>query len=96
MRFAIGDEVLVRMADPDRGHIRTPFYVRGKAGTIARSWGEFPNPEERAYGRAGMPPKPLYLVKFRQCDLWPGYDGETGDALYADIYEHWLERRGGG
>jgi nitrile hydratase beta subunit-like protein len=81
------------MADPP-GHIRTPFYVRGKPGWIERCHGSFPNPEQLAYGKDGLPPKPLYLVGFKQADLWDRYAASPRDTLYVDIYEHWLEPDG--
>ena len=81
----------VRVRDiPVKGHMRTPAYVRGRQGWIEGLQGTFPNPERRAYGADGLPPVPLYLVRFRQSDLWPGYDGS--DSLVLDIFEHWLER----
>jgi nitrile hydratase len=73
------------------GHVRTPDYVRGKPGWIAESLGAFPDPERLAYGGDGLPERPLYKVGFRQADLWEGYGGSSGDALFIDIYEHWLE-----
>ncbi|MBI4247547.1 MAG: nitrile hydratase subunit beta [Candidatus Rokubacteria bacterium] len=33
----------------------------------------------------------MYLVGFRQTDLWPNYAGSPDDTLYLDIYEHWLD-----
>jgi nitrile hydratase subunit beta len=72
-----------------RGHVRTPAYVRGRHGWIERLQGRFPDPERRAYGADGLPPVPLYLVRFRQSDLWPGYSG--ADSLILDVFEHWLE-----
>ena len=89
-RFKPGDRVRVRMADPP-GHIRTPFYVRGKIGWIAQYHGAFRNPEELAYGRDGLPLKPLYMVGFKQADLWEQAPSPAQDTLYVDIYEHWLE-----
>jgi nitrile hydratase len=54
--------------------------------------GEFRNPEQLAYGRDGLPRVPLYLVGFRQTDLWAQrYRGSPTDHLYVDLYEHWLE-----
>ena len=83
--------MMIRVRDiPVKGHVRTPAYVRGRQGWIEGLQGAFPNPERRAYGADGLPPVPLYLVRFRQSDLWPGYDG--GDSLVLDIFEHWLER----
>jgi len=83
--------MMVRVRDiPVKGHMRTPAYVRGRLGWIEGLQGTFPNPERRAYGADGLPPVPLYLVRFRQSDLWPGYDGS--DSLVLDIFEHWLER----
>lgn len=89
-RFEPGDPVRVR-ADDKPGHVRTPDYVRGKTGRIEKIIGAFKNPESLAYGGPGLPEKPLYKVGFRQTDLWDGYAGLPNDALYIDLYEHWLE-----
>lgn len=89
-RFEPGDLVHVR-AESKAGHIRTPDYVKGKTGWIESVLGTFKNPESLAYGGTGLPEKPLYKVGFRQTDLWDGYAGPADDALYIDIYEHWLE-----
>lgn len=88
--FSPGNAVRVRMADPP-GHVRTPFYARGKAGVVERLCGSFPNPEELAYGRDGLPARPLYRVRFRQRELWPDYAGAAGDTVDIEIHEHWLE-----
>jgi nitrile hydratase subunit beta len=89
-RFAQGDRVTVRRGDSP-GHIRTPYYVRGLVGVIERVCGPYPNPEELAYGRDGLPELPLYRVRFRQADLWPDYAGPPADAVEVEIYAHWLE-----
>jgi hypothetical protein len=89
-RFDPGDPVRVRNEDR-RGHIRTPGYVKGKTGRIETLLGTFKNPESLAYGGSGLPEKHLYKVAFRQKDLWEGYAGSPNDALYTDIYEHWLD-----
>jgi hypothetical protein len=89
-RFAPGAAVRVRRAEPP-GHLRTPWYIRGKAGIVAEIAGSFPNPEELAFGRDGLPARPLYRVRFRQGELWPGYGGAADDTLDVEIYEHWLE-----
>jgi len=89
-RFAPGQRV--RIADrPAVGHCRTPFYLRGKIGTVAGLHGVFKNPELLAYHKPGLPALPLYKVRFRQADIWGRYAGPAGDHLEADIYEHWLE-----
>jgi nitrile hydratase len=88
--FAAGDRVRVRRAYPP-GHVRTPFYIRGKTGVIERVLGDFPNPEELAYGRSGDPKQTLYRVRFRQPDVWPDYAGSLGDTVDIEIYQHWLE-----
>ena len=89
--FRPGERVRVREAYPP-GHIRTPFYIRGHVGTIERYCGQFPNPEELAQMRSGLPAQPLYRVRFRQADVWPGYRGAPDDVLEIEIYQHWLER----
>lgn len=88
-RFKAGDSV--RVDDrPSLGHCRTPFFLRGKTGTIAEVVGSFRNPEILAYHKTGFPKTILYRVRFRQRDIWPGYNGPAGDELEADIYESWL------
>jgi nitrile hydratase subunit beta len=89
-RFREGDRVKVREAYPI-GHVRTPYYVRGKRGVIERVCGSFPNPEELAYGRPGLPAQPLYRVRFQQRGIWPDYSGQAHDELELEIYQHWLE-----
>jgi nitrile hydratase len=89
-RFAPGDRVRVRRAFPP-GHVRTPFYLRGCVGVVERVCGVYPNPEELAYGRGGLPPEPLYRVRFRQRDVWKDYQGGENDTLDVEVYQHWLE-----
>ncbi len=88
-RFEIGACVKVRVAFPP-GHVRTPYYIRGHRGVIESIAGLFADPEELAYGRPGLPKKPLYRVRFRQNELWPAYAGPATDTTVVDIYEHWL------
>ncbi|HET6468803.1 MAG TPA: SH3-like domain-containing protein [Geminicoccaceae bacterium] len=92
-RFAPGDAVCVKALFPP-GHVRTPAFARGRRGVVARLLGAFENPEALAYGRRGLPPVPLYRVRFRQAELWPDYAGPAEDTLVADIFEHWLEPEG--
>jgi len=91
-QFRPGDAVRVLDAHP-LGHVRTPFYIRGKTGTVERLCGAFPNPEELAQMRDGLPAQPLYRVRFRQADVWPDYRGGPGDVVEVEIYQHWLEKR---
>ena len=91
MKFKPGEAVRVHSFTPE-GHARTPAYVRGKQGWIERVQGEFRNPESLAYGGDGLPAEPLYMVGFRQTELWQSrYTESPRDRLYVDIYEHWLE-----
>src|SRR5262249_34825572 len=48
-KFKSGEQVRVRAAFPP-GHVRTPFYIRGKSGVVERVLDAFPNPEELAFG----------------------------------------------
>lgn len=72
------------------GHSRTPLYLKGKVGEVVSLTGAWRNPETLAYHQPGLPLRRLYRVRFRQIDLWEGYQN-TGDTLEADLYEHWLE-----
>jgi len=87
-KFKPGDPVQVKFEDPP-GHLRTPWYIRGKTGWIERVYGEFLNPESLAFGRDGLPKKTLYLVGFKQSEVWG--KANNADKLLVDIYEHWLD-----
>jgi nitrile hydratase subunit beta len=87
--FSPGDNVTVRRMLPP-GHIRTPRYIMGRTGEVCHVVGTFPNPEELAYGRTGLPKKTLYRVRFRQMGIWPDYAGNPADTLDIELYEHWL------
>ncbi len=89
-RFRVGDKVRVREDWPEqRGpvHIRTPHYLRGRAGEIAALLGVFPNPEDLAFDRPA-PRLPLYHVRFRPEALWP--EPVSGETLLVEIFEPWL------
>jgi len=90
-RYKVGEKVRVMKAYPP-GHIRTPFYIRGRTGTVERLCGAFPNPEELAQMRDGLPAQPLYRVRFAQKEVWPDYAGPEADVVEIEIYEHWLEK----
>ncbi|MEM8803592.1 MAG: SH3-like domain-containing protein, partial [Pseudomonadota bacterium] len=51
------------------GHVRAPYYLRGKIGEIERELGPFGNPELLAYGLEGEN-KTLYRVRFTMAELW--------------------------
>jgi hypothetical protein len=85
-----GDRVTVRAAYPI-GHVRVPYYIRGKSGVIERYCGAYANPEELAYARPGLPRQPLYRVRFKQSEVWQDYQGAQSDTVDVEIYQHWLE-----
>lgn len=88
--FATHDVVRVRMDIPP-GHIRTPYYLRGKSDVVERALGPFPNPEALAYGvkaDAGQ----LLRVRFDMAEVWGDAAEDPTDILEAEIYAHWLER----
>ena len=89
-QFAVGQRVRVQAHYPP-GHVRTPFFIRGKSGQVIEIAGNYANPEELAYGRDGLPRQALYRVQFQQADIWPDYQGPEHDTTVVDIYEHWLE-----
>ena len=89
-RYKSGDAVAVSFRAHD-GHHRAPFYLKGQTGEVVEALGAFRNPELLAYNKPGLPMRHLYLVRFKQRDLWKDYDGPGADVLTAEIYEHWLE-----
>src|ERR1051325_6751066 len=90
-KFRAGERVRVVKSYPP-GHIRTPYYIRGCTGTVERLCGAFPNPEELAQMRDGLPAQPLYRVRFLQKEVWPDYAGNPQDVLEVEIFQHWLEK----
>ena len=91
MSFDPGDAVRVVDEWPEtRGpvHIRTPHYVRGRSGRIVRALGAFPNPSDLAFNREA-PIRTLYHVVFPQRLIWN--EGQKGDEILIEIFEHWLE-----
>lgn len=90
-KFAAGERVCVKKAFPP-GHVRTPYYCRGHVGVIERLCGSFPNPEELAYNRSGLPAVPLYRVRFVARDVWGDYAENPHDVIEIEIFQHWLDR----
>ena len=89
--IAPGTRVRVRDDWPEtRGpcHIRTPHYLRGEAGVVTRYLGDFPNPEDLAFGRPAQT-LPLYHVAFPRSAQWD-HRGQNEDLL-VEIFEPWLE-----
>ncbi len=89
-RFAPGAAVRVKKGAAP-GHIRTPWYLRGKTGRIERVCGDFGNPEELAYRRDGRPARTLYRVRFAMAEVWGAGAEGPDDTVDAEIFEHWLE-----
>jgi Nitrile hydratase beta subunit, C-terminal len=91
-KFKPGDAVRVRVDDPP-WHIRTPAYIQGKRGRIEAVHGAFGNPETLARGGDGLPAQPLYLVGFDPAEVWGSGRTVSGERLFIDLYEHWLEAK---
>ncbi|WP_315831873.1 SH3-like domain-containing protein [Bradyrhizobium prioriisuperbiae] len=89
-RFDTGDKVIVLELNK-AGHVRTPHYVRNRVGTVLHRCGSYLNPEQLAVGDVGGPVIPLYRVAFDLAELWDDYQGNPGDRLCVEIYDHWLE-----
>ena len=85
----MAERVRIKEAFPP-GHVRTPFYLRGKTGEIERSLGPFKNPEELAYGKPALE-KDLVRVRFTMAEIWGEAAENPDDTLDAEIYAHWLE-----
>ena len=81
-RFKIGDRVLVKREAPG-GNPRTPRYVRGKHGRVAKIHGVMDNPLDH---RGRYPP--LYTITF---DVREVFGGPGDGTLYVDVHEDWLE-----
>ncbi len=86
----MAERVRVKALTPP-GHIRAPWYLRGKTGVIERDLGVFGNPEKLAYGHKADK-KPLYRVRFSMAEIWGEAAEHPSDTIDAEIYGHWLEK----
>lgn len=86
----MAERVRVRTLTPP-GHVRAPWYLRGREGVIERRLGEFGNPEQLAYGLPAER-KPLFRVRFTMAEIWGDEAENPADTIDAEIYGHWLER----
>lgn len=86
----MADRVRVKALSPP-GHVRAPWYLRGKVGEIERELGAFHNPEQLAYGLPASK-KPLFRVRFTMADIWGAGAENPSDTLDAELYAHWLEK----
>ena len=89
-KFQVGDPVMVREL-PALFYTRTPEYVRGATGEIAKVSYESPAAEDESWDRLDAPPEWFYIVRFNLSELWYGYTGTTTDTLQTEIPERWLQ-----
>lgn len=89
-RFQIGNKVEVLTLEKE-GHVRIPFYIRGKIGQIVQFCGRYLNPEDLAVGKTSGPGIDLYRVEFDQTQLWDTPKHPAHDRLIIEIYDHWLK-----
>jgi nitrile hydratase len=87
-RFQPGDEVRAKRVHGDH-HTRLPGFTMGRKGTVEVYHGAHCSHEALATGRGDVPVH-LYAVKFEANELW-GEAGTTGDAVYVDLFENYLE-----
>lgn len=87
--YGPGDRVALKQMIPP-GHVRTPWYLRGKTGVIERVLGDTGDPEALAYRRNA--PARLYRVRFTMGEVWGDAAERPDDMLDAEIFENWLER----
>ena len=89
-RFKVND--CVEILDLGKaGHVRIPFYVRGKIGLIIQYCGRYLNPEDLAVGKTSGPTIDLYRVQFNHSELWGVSENLSKDRLVIEIYDHWLK-----
>lgn len=88
--FEVGDAVRPKIYEP-WNHTRLPGMLQGKVGTIDVVYeGAYHLPEAGADGlEAG--PGPVYCVRFDPAELWGVLAEPSHAAVYADIWEHYLE-----
>jgi len=87
-RFHIGQQVRARNINPT-GHTRLPRYARGKIGEIHLDHGVYVFPDTNAHF-LGENPQHVYSVRFTARELW-GSEASPRDAVYIDMWDHYLE-----
>ena len=90
VKLGRGDTVRVLAFDPP-GHVRTPWYLRGKNGVVERRLGPARNPEQLAYGLTSRDVE-LMRVRFKMREIWGESCECPEDTLDAEVFSHWLER----
>ena len=83
-RFKPGDRVGVKEL-PAMFYTRTPEYRRGAEGVIAEVAYETPAPEDETWDREDATPEWMYIVRFKQAELWDAYTGPSNDTLQTEI-----------
>jgi nitrile hydratase len=84
-RFAPGDRVRTRAADPDH-HTRLPRYARGVPGTVVERAGTHPLADDRAAGLV-TPAQPVWHVRFAAADLF----GAGDHTVTVELWDAYLE-----
>ena len=89
----IGAAVRVASRFPDKGHVRTPYYLRGKRGRVVRYFGVFLDPTALAVDAARPEACHLYQVQFEYDEVWgPALSEPSGTTkIVADLFDQWLE-----
>ena len=88
-RFQPGDTVRVMQAYP-LGHVRTPFYIRGKTGVVEMAHGTMIYPDSAGNGGPDAP-EHVYTVKFTNEELWGAEAAEPNGVVYFDVWEPYIE-----
>jgi nitrile hydratase beta subunit len=87
--FKAGDRVRARNLNPT-AHNRLPGFTKGKVGVVDTYHGAHLSHEPLSTGD-GEVPEHIYAVRFEASELW-GPSAEVGsDAVYVDLFEHYLE-----
>jgi nitrile hydratase subunit beta len=88
-KFRVGQTVRVKDVPPVE-HTRLPGHVRGKSGVVELVY-------DGAYGyffKTGDgigDPMPVYQVRFAPAEIWGAAKSEPNSAVYADLFEAYLE-----
>jgi nitrile hydratase len=83
-KFATGDRVRARTADPD-GHTRLPRYICGHVGEVVAVRATWALPDQAVRGIAR--PEPVYAVRFGAAELW----GSGSHSVTLDLWESYVE-----